>query len=126
MMTSLAISDALWRFILSGTIRVPHVEAILLMRRVGSETWDAEALADRLYMNAPQAAGLLADLSAIGVVRPEPGPRSRYRYSPENEDLARIMDQLEAAYNRDMKAVARLIHSVEEGSDISFVDAVRP
>lgn len=124
-MTGLAISDTLRRLLLSGTIRVPHVEAILLMRRVGSESWDAEGLAERLYMNARQATDLLAELSAIGVVRPDPGPHPRYRYSPKSEDVARIMDQLEAAYTRDMKAVTRLIHSVEEGSAISLVDAVR-
>lgn len=124
-MTGAAIPDELRRFLLSGALSVPHVEAILQLRRGAGQPWNPQTLAARLYVRASRAAELLADLCEIGVARLLESDTPCYLYAPSTPELARLLDELEYAYGAQLVAVTRLIHSAEERKALSFAAAFR-
>jgi hypothetical protein len=119
------ISDALRRFLLSGALTVPHVEAILQLRGTPDQPWEARNLAQRLYLRPDVAAGLLSDLIGMGLVEPDTERPESVRYLPATMDLAELMEQLALAYTTYLGAVARLIHSAEGRKAHAFADAFR-
>jgi len=118
------ISDQLRRFLLTGTLSVPHVEAILQLRRGAAQEWDAERLGARIYVSVTRAADILADLLAIGIVdvRPE---NTTYRYSPRTSELRMLLDELETIYSEQLVVVTKLIHTAEERKPQEFAAAFR-
>lgn len=124
-MTGAAIPDELRRFLLSGVLSVPHVEAILQVRSDSTHAWDAQSLAPRLYVRAARAAEVLGDLCEMGVARRIDSAAPAYRYEPITSELIALLDQLEQAYSTQLVAVTRLIHSAEERKAQNFADAFR-
>jgi hypothetical protein len=124
-MTGAGIPDELRRFLLSGTLSVPHVEAILQLRRAAGQTWNPQTLAARLYVRASRAAELLSDLCEIGVARLLESDAPSYLYEPATPELAMLLDELEYAYGAQLVAVTRLIHSAEERKALNFAAAFR-
>lgn len=124
-MTGAAIPDELRRFLLTGALSIPHVEAILQLRGDRAHAWDAQSLAPRLYVRAARAAEVLADLCDIGIARLIDSERRAYRYEPVSSELTALLDQLEQAYATQLVAVTRLIHSAEERKAQNFADAFR-
>ena len=124
-MAGAAIPDELRRFLLSGALSVPHVEAILQLRHDAVHAWDPQSLAARLYVRGGRAAELLADLCDIGVARLLAADPPSYLYEPATPELAALLDQLEYAYGAQLVAVTRLIHSAEERKALNFADAFR-
>ncbi|HEY2395768.1 MAG TPA: hypothetical protein VGH81_07315 [Rudaea sp.] len=122
-MTGTAIPDDLRRFLLTGALTVPHVEAILQLRGGAAELWEAQHLAARLYVGVNVAARLLSDLCAMGVAKVVE-PKS-YLYSPATPELAALLDDLEKAYARNLVAVTHLIHTAEERKAHNFAAAFR-
>jgi len=80
------VPDDVRRFLLSGVLTVPHVEAILQLRAERNRAWDADRLATRLYVRAGVAQQVLADLNAIGIAAAEGQPPT-YRYAPATAEL---------------------------------------
>lgn len=124
-MAGAAIPDELRRFLLSGTLSVPHVEAILQLRRAAGQAWNPQTLAARLYVRASRATELLSDLCEIGVARLLEADTPCYLYEPATPELARLLDQLEYAYGAQLVAVTHLIHSAEERKALNFAAAFR-
>jgi hypothetical protein len=120
-----AIPDKLRRFLLTGTLSVPHVEAILQFRQAAPATWDAERLGARIYVPTARARSLLADLQAIGVVSAHAENEDTYHYHPATTELAMLLDQLAKAYTEQLVLVARLIHVADERKAAGFAAAFR-
>ena len=120
-----SISDELRRFLLTGSVSVPHVEAILQLRQGAPEAWDAERLGARIYVPTSRARNLLADLLAIGIIKAQAGNEETYRYSPATSELAMMLDQLTKAYSEQLVAVTQLIHTAEERKAQDFAAAFR-
>lgn len=121
-----AISPDLRRFLLGGSLSVPHVEAILQLRHGGSTSWNAERLAARLYVGSERAASLLSELSAAGVVtEAQTEHASTYAYNPQSPELTLLLDELEKAYAEHLVAITHLIHTAEERKALNFADAFR-
>jgi len=124
-MTGAAIPDELRRFLLSGALSVPHVEAILQLRRGAGQPCSAQALAARIYVRTARAAELLTELCEIGVARLLESEPPCYLYAPATAELAGLLDALEYAYGAQLVAVTRLIHSAEERKALNFAAAFR-
>lgn len=121
-----ALTDEMRRFILTSIPSVPYLEAVLLLRSAPGTAWDVPTLARRLYLGEPQAAELLAQLSAAGVAQPEEGGSPPlYRYRPADQALALRLDDLAKAYAADLVGVADLIHSRIDKRAQRFADAFR-
>ena len=104
---------------------VAHLEALLLLRSTPEE-WPAERLAQRLYIDEPAAAKILAQLRSNGflTVREESG--SRYRYAPASSQLQGQVDRLADTYRQRLIPVTNLIHNKPARRDVQrFADAFR-
>jgi len=120
-----AIPDELRRFLLAGTLSVPHVEAILQFRQAVPAAWDAERLGARIYVSTARARMLLADLQAVGIVRARAENESTYEYFPATSELATLLDLLAKAYSEQLVLVTQLIHAADEGKAQGFAAAFR-
>ena len=102
---------------------VPHLEALLLLWREQRETWTADSVAHRLWINPDHAKALLQDLIRADLVHAVPGTE-HYRYSPHpsRDELMRAVD---SAYRRDMIQISKMIHSKASSPVRAFARAFR-
>jgi hypothetical protein len=119
------IPDDVRRFLLAKRLSVPHVEAILLMRREPHRQWDAARLALRLYVGQGVAAAVLSDLGEIGLAAPDATGEEGMRYRPADGAIAALMDRLDQVYAKYLVDVTRLIHSTRDRTAEEFAAAFR-
>jgi hypothetical protein len=119
-MTASHIPDEVRRFLLGAIPSVPHLEALLLLHADPARAWDAGALAGRLYLDAPRATALLADLARAELVV---GDGDGYRFAAADPALAAGVGELARIYARHVVAVAELIHSTPDRRARRFADA---
>lgn len=113
------------RFVLTSVATVPHLEALLLLRRFPEARWTGAELARRLYIGADAADALLDDLHARGLAASESvtgEPRRRYRY-PADTELDALVALLEETYATQLIELSRLIHSKTDRKAQQFADA---
>ena len=67
-------------------------------------------MAQRLYIDEKQAADVLADLTAEGLIAYDEITAS-YRYAPADATESEMIDRLAELYSRALVAVTNLIHS---------------
>ena len=105
---------------------IPHLEAILLMRRSG-EAWEAPRLAQRLYLPVERTAGILGDLVAARICSVEGSAGTAYRYAPFSTELDLLVSSLERYYSQNLIEVTNMIHaSLRRHSRIrEFADAFK-
>jgi hypothetical protein len=116
------IPDGVRRFLLGAIPSVPHLEALLLLRGTPGQSWSADALAARLYIDTSAAASLLADLRQRGLATQRNGDT---QYAPRDTTLAAVVDELAGVYARNVVEVAELIHSSSDQKARRFADAFR-
>ncbi len=109
------------RFLLAAIPTVPHLEALLLLR-ARQDDWTHAQLANRLYVDAPTATGLLDDLVAAGLAS---RTTETCRYAPSDPNIADTVDALAALYTRQTIVIAELIHSSSDRKAQRFADAFR-
>ncbi|WP_019142843.1 hypothetical protein [Noviherbaspirillum massiliense] len=122
-MTRPQIPEDIIRFILLSIPSVPHLEAMLLLRREHSVQWDSKRVAQRLYMSEKAAHGLLTDLHAAGFLAQEDGEPPLYRYHPGTEGIREMIDRLADVYAKNLIDVSNLIHSKNSKKAQQFADA---
>lgn len=122
-MTGEPISAELRRFLLASRIGVPHVEAILLIRRSRGVRWNAARLAARIYVAPKAAEEILTDLGGVGLL--DAPDAEGQTYAPAAPELAAVIDDLDATYSRHLIEVTRLIHSARDQSAAGFAAAFR-
>ena len=120
-----ATSADVKRFILTSIASVPHLETLLLLWRERSADWDAQSVARRIYVPDRQAAAIIADLAAAGIVTCPVGEPNRCSFDASREPLASIVAAVDAAYTRDLLGVTRLIHSRTGRQAQAFADAFK-
>nr|WP_314630891.1 hypothetical protein [uncultured Noviherbaspirillum sp.] len=105
---------------------IPHLEAMLLMRRSG-ESWLPERLAQRLYLPVERTTGILGDLVAARICSVESGTGPAYRYAPFTDELDALVGSLERYYSQNLIEVTNMIHaSLRRHSRIQeFADAFK-
>lgn len=118
-----SIPEDIRRFILTSIPSVPHVEAMLLLRRKPNERWDTRRVGQRLYVNDRTAATVLRDLCEIGVLEATLDSSPLYRYRPSSDELRQLVDRLADVYNHDLVEVTNLIHSGLNKKAQQFADA---
>lgn len=119
-MTSGPIPDDVRRYVLFAIPSVPYLEALLLLRSTPHQAWNAEQVAQRLYLGENTAADLLARLSEAGIARQHP---DGFQYFPHDAHTAGLLDSLAAAYSQHLVEISLLIHSKNEGKPQHFANA---
>jgi hypothetical protein len=116
------VAEDVHRFILTSIPSVPHLEALLLLRRERGAEWDEARLARRLYVAEKTARTLLADLSEAGFVAALPGTDAVFVFRPASPEQSETLDKVADAYSRNLIEVTNLIHG---RSARLFADAFR-
>lgn len=104
------IPDDVRRFIVTSIPSVPYLEALLLLRDPTLQVWNAELLAQRLYISDRQAEDLLDALHAGGFLDIQKSTR-HFSYQPRDARLKDAADKLALAYQNDLIGITHLIHS---------------
>ncbi len=124
-MRSEGLTEDLRRLIFSIP-SIPHLEAMLLMRRSG-EAWQATRLAQRLYLSVDRTTGILGDLVDARICSIEGDADPLYRYAPFTAELDLLVGSLERYYGQNLIEVTNMIHaSLRRHSRIQeFADAFK-
>ena len=119
------IPDDVRRFVLTSIVSVPHLEALLLLRRESCSQWACAELAKRLYLAESVAEQVLSDLHEAGLLECGGGEPSLYRFHPRSEDLLLLVGRLADTYAARLVEVTNLIHSKDERRALQFADAFK-
>jgi hypothetical protein len=109
-------------FIASHIVSVAQLEVLLLLRAASDKQWTASEMARALVTQPEAAAGWLEDMRSRGLASESEG---RYRYTPANEELDRVVDDLAASYAKYRVAVIGLIFARPSERITLFADAFR-
>jgi hypothetical protein len=120
-----SIPEDVRRFVLTSIVSVPHLEAILLLRSETREPWNGARMAQRLYVTDHLANQLLADLFAAGILAVSGEDSAMYRYAPNSDELKDMIDNVAAAYAKNIVEVTNLIHSKTGKKAQQFADAFK-
>ncbi len=120
MSASDAIPQDVRDFLLRTITSIAELEALLLMRRERT-AWNAESLAERLYVQPSEAALVLGALMGLGFVSQN---TDGYRDDCASPELDAIVEKTSDVYARQLISVTKLVH--EHGRKIRrFADAFR-
>lgn len=120
-----AIPEDVQRFILTCIPSIPHLEALLLLRANPPRGWEAREVAARLYVPEAEAAAVLADLDAAGLLLSEQAPQ-RYRYEPASDELRQLLDRVAHAYAAHLVEMTHLVHAKSDDRKArQFADAFK-
>jgi len=122
-MAEYPIPNDVRRFILESVDSIAQLEALLLLRGNPNDEWDAQKVAQRLYINEQEATSLLARLSAGGLIAFSNDKPPLYRYQPASDDLALIVERLAEIYSKHLVPVTNLVHSKPRTRVREFADA---
>lgn len=118
-----ALPEDLRRFLLFSVPSVPFLEALLLFHAEPLATLDAEAVARRLYLGTGSAGALVQALAEARLVAEQPA--GGFRYGPQDDELAGLIDRLARAYAADVVGISELIHAGASRSGHRFADAFK-
>jgi hypothetical protein len=99
------------QFIRDEIDTVPHLEAILLAWRGRGCTWSQTEMAAALYVPEELAGNILRSLEEKQILVQVSGDEVRYSYRSGSEAQDELMARLNAAYQRDLIRISRMIHS---------------
>lgn len=122
-MDQVSIPDKVKRFIWLHVPSVPYLEAIVLIRGTPEKSWDSKEISQRLYLGDNTAKALLAELCAGGVLTFDEHTPARFRFQPNTEELAQMIDLLLPIYAKNLVGVTNLIHSKLNKKAQQFSDA---
>ncbi len=117
------IAEHIRRFILTSINSVPHWEAVLLLRYDQEMVWDAETIAQTLYISEKKANTILDDLCASHFIVKK--NTHFYHYKPSSLELKNTIDQLADIYAKNLIEVTNLIHSKTDKQAQQFGDAFK-
>jgi hypothetical protein len=125
LMSSDLIPGDVKQFILDNIDSVAQLEGLLLLRGSPETPWNLTAIAQRLYIDEQQTAGLLGSLCIRGFLTIKEAAFPVYCYQPSSSDLKDMVDRLAEAYKQYLVPVTNLIHSKPQTRVQEFADAFK-
>jgi len=120
-MTEEGVPPEIRAFLFACIESVAELEALLLLREVPTQCWDAGTLARRLYIGESEGAKILDHLAACELAaRGEAG----FRYHVRDAERQRLVDGLADSHARHLVPLTRLIHERASGMR-KFADAFK-
>jgi hypothetical protein len=119
------IPDDVQAFLLQRIDSIAQLEALLLLRNNPMLTWDAEALAKRLYTTGQETTAILHHLQANGLLVAAEQSSGVYQYQPASPDLAHMVDRVAELYARYLIPITQLIHTKPLTRVQEFADAFK-
>ena len=121
-MSDLPIPDTILSFIRGSITSVWALELLLFLKTREATAWKVEQLVRELRGSSPLIADLLISLHRSGLVEQD---GDAYRYSPANDDLSGLVDQLERLSTERPFAVRNAILAAPHDRVQVFADAFR-
>jgi hypothetical protein len=113
------------QFIIENIDSIAQLEAILLLRNNPDDHWSVQSVAKRLYISEQETAPLLARLQTMGIITASRDRLPHYRYQPNSQELATILDRLAQTYSSHLVPVTNLVHSKPKTRIKEFADAFK-
>lgn len=104
------------RFINVRIESVPHIEALLLIYRKQTESWDALKLSKELFIDFNRAKELIKKLHSAGFIINEPDPQ-KYIFNKKTDQT--ILADVADAYSQHLIEITNLIHRQSEAQKFS-------
>ena len=123
-MSRVNISQELKTFLKEHIHSVFSLEVLLLLRREQSRSFTASEVAKELGIEndvAPQ----LSELTSANLICTTNGDPAKYRYSPVDDKLESLVDQLAVAYAKQRVPILSLILTEHADRIRGFVEAYR-
>jgi hypothetical protein len=108
MMPSQPLPAELQEFLAKHIDSIAQLEALLLLREGLDVVWDVQTIAKRLYIGEQEAEEVVGLLTGHGFIVLE---ESGYRYRPQSQELARMVDVLAEYYRRYLIPITNLVHA---------------
>ena len=117
-----AIPADVRQFALQHIDSIAHMEALLLLWREPQQTWAAENVATRLYVDVTTATAVMERLHVLGLAQKD---RDLYRYGCSSSTTHDLVSRLAALYATHLIPVTNLIHSKRDSRIREFADAFK-
>jgi hypothetical protein len=101
------IPGDLREFILGHIDSIAQLEALLLLRRNPSTTWNPSCVAERLYVTEGEATDLLTRLNDDGFLIVKEGS---YHFGPKSAKQREMADRVADAYSQHFIPITNIIH----------------
>jgi hypothetical protein len=111
------------QFILDEIESVPHLEALLLLRKTRPEKWSIQDLSQRLYISREGVRILVDDLIRRKLLMLDSAAGTYYYSAPEERD--RLIGLVDDLYRRQLVRISQLIHSKPSAAVRDFARAFR-
>lgn len=105
------ISDNVKKFIQTYVSSIPYVEAILLIRSDDKKNWSITDVSQRLFIDDKTVEPIIKQLIKAKIIITDPKLSYLYKYSPDNEDIKMVIDELSVCYSAHLVEVTNLIYS---------------
>ena len=99
------------QFIKEEIDTVPHLEALLLTWRTRDRTWSVIEMAAAVYVPEDVAAEILRNLDEKELLVRVSGDELRYSYRSDSQVQDELITRVNAAYQRELIRISRMIHS---------------
>ena len=119
------IPEDVKQFIVNNIDSVAELEGLLLCSLNPETGWNAETLAQRLYINSEQAESILERLYAQGFLAVKEDKSKKYYYHPRSQQLGETADRVAEVYSKYLVPVTNLIHSKPQPKVQQFADAFK-
>jgi hypothetical protein len=113
------------RFILAQIDSVPHLEALLLLFKSRPKPWSIDEIANSLYVHDDVASKILDGLLQRNLIAAGSDAAEARFYIPDNAMMSRLLEDVEAAYRKEVVRISSLIHSKGSGGLRDFARALR-
>ena len=123
-MTDDGIPDHVRQFIFKYLDSIELLEALLFLRSSRDKFHTANDIGDQLRTNPNSVAKRLIVLVDAGIVKKQNGENPSYRYHPDHDNLAKIIDELAVVYKVRRHRIYELMYSPLARIN-SFADAFR-
>jgi predicted transcriptional regulator len=111
------------QFILDEIESVPHLEALLLLRKTRPEKWSIQDLSHRLYISREGVRILVDDLIRRKLLVLDSAAGTYYYSASEERD--RLIGLVDDLYRRQLVRISQLIHSKPSAAVRDFARAFR-
>lgn len=112
-------------FINNHIVSVADLEGLLMLRENSGLCWNADELAERLYIEHMEAIDVLDRLYSAGFLYLENEVPKKYCYRPQSESLATDVEAIAEIYKRALIPITNLIHSRPKARIQEFANAFR-
>lgn len=120
-MSDAEITERVRHFIFDHINSVEQLEVLLLLRQHSNQPWDAKSISQELRSSPISVTSRLESLERIGLLKNEEG---RYIYQPANDNLKKVIDELNDVYKIKRQKIFELIFSpMKKAKD--FADAFK-